>query len=144
MSSVQIQSGVANIYATTKRLQTGLARILSNILVQTRKCNFPAFQGATFSINFTVYGDTGESFNLTGWSPIAWMSKSFNGIVVPIIPLNVSVVTPSAGLVNVYIANTDTEDLDAAEYLYNIDIINGSVQLRVLQGFINVYAGING
>ncbi len=148
MSSVQTVSGKSSIQNTTSQNIWGKSNILSNVFVQTRKRNFTIYKGTTFSINFTVFGDNGQPFDLTGWVSLGWLAKSYYGDGTTLSALSMSFVgDPTLGVMNAYISNFDSVNLDVARYVYNIDIFQGgeysSTQYRVLEGTILVEPGLN-
>lgn len=145
MSSVKTLGGKSSIRKTTLRTITGVSNVISNFQVQTRKRDFLAHQGASFSVNIKVFGYDGLPFDLTGWSFSGWFSKSFFGTASPIHPISISVFNgPTSGQLNLYISNADTLILPPGNYVYNVDIFqNSSTQFRVLEGIIVVEPGLS-
>jgi hypothetical protein len=143
MTTIQTQTGFGSIRNTTTRNQTGVAFILVDVILQLRKINFYAQQGATFNVDVPVYNADGSIFDLTGYSVIGWMSRSYQSLK-PSIELQLAIKgDPTQGIINWTITRDNSLTLYPDIYVYNIDVLLGDNQYRVLKGNINVEPGVN-
>lgn len=97
-------------------------------------------QGATFNLEFLYQDDSGTPINLTGMTARMQLRRQYNSPD-PLIILTTEngriTITPLLGKINLIINASDTEDLTGSG-VYDLEIVNGSVVNRILEGSFKV------
>ena len=100
--------------------------------------NLTIDQGATFSSDVTVKDANGQAFDLTGYTAAAKMAKGFASTRTRI-NMSTSIATDATtGVVTLSLTATETGDLDAERYVYDLEIIKDAGVTRVIEGIITV------
>lgn len=98
-------------------------------------------QGATFNLFFTWKDSAGTPINLTGMTGRMQVrpSKTSNDLIFSFTTSNGRMSLGGvAGTVTVTATAADTETLDPAQYVYDLEIVNGPVVYRVIEGSFTV------
>jgi hypothetical protein len=103
--------------------------------------NFTIEQGATFTKNFTWLDSNNAAVNLTGWSARIQCRASI-GSTATIFSYttpsaNLSIPTPANGTIEMMISATDTSNFPVGG-VYDLEMVNGSTVVRLLQGTISL------
>jgi hypothetical protein len=100
-----------------------------------------ADQGATYSIVITYKNTAGSPINLTGYTARMQLRASYASATAAL-----SLTTENgrialggaAGTITLTVAASVMETLEAKTYVYDLELINGSTVIRLLQGlFVN-------
>lgn len=97
-------------------------------------------QGSTWSISMTYQDANGSAIDLTGYEARMQARESY-GAAVPVLSLtDGSGITlgGTAGTINVNVAATATTEINAAQYVYDLELISESVVTRLIQGTLIV------
>lgn len=103
--------------------------------------NFTIEQGATFTKAFTWTDDDGNAVDLTGYTArmqcrasVGSTSTIFSYTTPSV---NLSIPTPTNGTVVMSISATDTANFPVGGF-YDLELVNGAVVTRLLQGTISL------
>lgn len=102
--------------------------------------NVVCYQGATFDLNFTVKL-AGTAIDLTGYTARMQVRESADaGTAVLSLATGGSGITlgGTAGSIATTAAATATAAIDAGSYVYDMELVSGSVVTRILQGGFKV------
>lgn len=102
--------------------------------------NVTCFQGATFDLNFTVKL-AGTAIDLTGYTARMQVRESADaGTAILSLATGGSGITlgGTAGSVAVTAAATATAGVAGGQYVYDMELVSGSVVTRILQGNFKV------
>ena len=102
--------------------------------------NATCYQGATFDLNFTVKL-AGTAIDLTGYTARMQVRESAEaGSAVLSLATGGSGITlgGTAGSIAITAAATATAAVDGGAYVYDIELVSGSVVTRILQGNFKV------
>jgi hypothetical protein len=105
--------------------------------------NFIIEQGATFSTSLTVYNDLAreEPVDLTGYTARMMIRTDYeNPAALVSLTTENSRITLGGdeGTIALFISATDTAGFTKGNYVYDLELVSGSVVTRVLQGKIEV------
>lgn len=98
--------------------------------------NFSIDQGSTFSSVITVEGQDGLVFNLTGYTARGQIRKSYSSATA--VNFTAAVTSAAEGKITITLSATQTGSLKPGRYVYDIEIVNGDVVLRVVEGQLEV------
>ena len=98
--------------------------------------NFSIDQGSTFSSIVTVEGQDGLAFNLTGYTPRGQIRKTYSSSTA--VNFSASIASAAAGQISLALTATQTGNLKPGRYVYDVEIVNGDVVVRVVEGQIEV------
>jgi hypothetical protein len=98
--------------------------------------NISIDQGSTFSSIVTVEGQNGLAFNLTGYTARGQIRKSYASSTA--ISFATSIASASAGQISLSLTATQTGNLKPGRYVYDVEVVNGDVVVRVVEGQIEV------
>lgn len=107
--------------------------------------NFICEQGATFSRVITYQGSDGVAVNLTGYTARMQVRTDHESAttLLSLTTENGGITLGGvAGTVTLLATATQTAALDAGERVYDIELVNGSVVTRLLQGCFVVDAEV--
>jgi hypothetical protein len=102
--------------------------------------NVTCFQGATFDLDFTVKL-AGTAINLTGYTARMQVRETAEaGTAVLSLATAGSGITlgGTAGSISTTVAATATAAIEAGSYVYDMELVSGSVVTRILQGGFKV------
>ena len=100
------------------------------------KANLVIDQGTTFSADLSLTDDNGEPLNLEGYAANSQMRKWYTSIN-PSAVFNASV-NAQLGTITLSLEASNTSNLTAGRYVYDVEINNGSVVSRVVEGIVTV------
>ena len=90
-------------------------------------------QGANFSNTITVNDASGNALNLDGYTAASQMRKSYQSSTA--YNLNATVSNAAAGKVQISLSATQSGDVPAGRYLYDVEITSsGGAVTRVVEG----------
>jgi hypothetical protein len=94
-------------------------------------------QGSTFSSDVSVKDLVGNPLNLTGYTASAKMAKGYSSTSTRV-PITTSINT-ATGIVSLTLTATQTANLEAARYVYDVKITDSLNQsTRIVEGIITV------
>lgn len=105
--------------------------------------NFIIEQGATFSTTLTVYNDLAreDPVDLTGYTARMMVRSDYENPTA-LIDMTTSngriALGGAAGTITLLISATDTAALTKGDYVYDLELVTGSVVTRIIQGKIKV------
>lgn len=97
-------------------------------------------QGATFNLEFLYQDEDGTPINLTGMTARMQLRRTFNSpdALLSLTTENSRItITPLLGKIVLNISATDTATLTGSG-VYDLELVNGSVVNRILQGSYSV------
>lgn len=105
----------------------------------------PCEQGATFSRQVLWKDSLGVPINLTGFTGRMQLRKSYNSLTYII-----SLTTENGGItlggvlgtIDILMTASQTAAITAGNYLYDLELVNGSTVYRLLSGSIEVTAEV--
>tara|TARA_B100000287_G_scaffold363099_1_gene356680 strand:- start:96 stop:434 length:339 start_codon:yes stop_codon:yes gene_type:complete len=110
-----------------------MASAVSNLLI---------YQGADFTIDFTVENDNGTAFNLTGYSVACKIKKHYTSSSSTTV--TAAILSPAtAGQIQLSLTNGQTAAMKSGRYVYDVVITSASgTKSRVLEGTVSVLEGV--
>jgi hypothetical protein len=100
--------------------------------------NIVADQGATFTRQLTWKDSAGSAVNLTGYTARMQVRSAIDATGAAVLELttenNRIVLGGTAGTINLTVAATATEPVPAKTYVYDLELVSGSVVTRLVQG----------
>lgn len=108
--------------------------------------DFTIYQGASFDRTFTWQtGDPATAVNLAGYTGRMQIRQAV-GSPSPVIELTTSngrmTLGGAAGTVAIAITAADTADLPAGQFVYDLELINGTTVTRLLEGRATISAEV--
>ena len=95
-------------------------------------------QGTTFSTTVTIDDAYGTPYDLTGFTAKSQIRKSYYSTT-PTADFVISIPTPENGLLTLTLGHTQTANIAAGRYVYDVVIKNTSNNVtRILEGIVNV------
>ena len=100
-------------------------------------------QGATFTTTITVEDGNGVSLDLTGYSGIAQLRKTYESTTS--VGFNVSFETPRTnGQVTISLTDAQTSALESGKYVYDVNLtLPGGTKTRVVEGVASVNPSVS-
>jgi len=100
------------------------------------KANLVIDQGATFSVDFTLTDENGDLMPLSGFTARSEMRKWYTST-------NASAsfttsINTIAGSVTLSLEANQTTSIIAGRYVYDLELVNGSIVLRPYEGVVTV------
>ncbi len=96
-------------------------------------------QGADFSAEVGVYDDNNNSWDLTGYSGVAKIKKSYSSTTAT----DFTVTIAATGTVTLKLSATTTASMSEGRYLYDVVITSPSAKkTRVIEGIVTVNPGV--
>ena len=101
--------------------------------------NYAVDQGTTFSSQVNV----GEGFDLTGYTARGKIRKSYSASKYTEFTTSITAFSDitKSDTVTISLTATQTAALKAGRYVYDLEVIQGSVITRIMQGQIEVLPG---
>ena len=99
--------------------------------------NLSIDQGATFTSDVTVKDANGNAFDLTGYTARAKLAKGYQSTQTRQ-DFTATISNATSGVVTLSLTATQTTALDDTRYVYDLEIVNGDVVTRVIEGLISV------
>ena len=99
-------------------------------------------QGADFSAQLTIYDDNNAPWDLTGYTGLAKIRKSYysTNSVDFTVTFNVNRTT---GIINLILNSSQTSTMEQGRYLYDVVITNNSnKKTRVIEGIVTINPGV--
>lgn len=102
--------------------------------------NFTLDQGSVFYINLKYQDPTGTPINLTGNTARMQLRRQYSSPVVLTLTTDGGgiVITGATGNIAIQITDEQTETLEEGFYVYDLELNNGGVISRLIQGTITV------
>lgn len=104
--------------------------------------NIVADQGATFSRQLTWKDTAGSAVNLTGYTGRMQLRSQIDATGAAVLELttenNRIVLGGTAGTIDLSVAATAMADVVASTYVYDLELVSGSVVTRLVQGTFEV------
>ena len=97
-------------------------------------------QGSTFSADIDVTDSVGDPLNLTGYSVAGQIRKSYASSTA--VDFSGSVYSATNGTVRIQLSATQTNAMKAGRYVYDVEIDNGSLTIRIVEGQGEVRPGV--
>jgi hypothetical protein len=108
--------------------------------------NITADQGATFSRQLTWKDSTGAVVNLTGYTARMQLRSNVEATGSAVLSLttenNRIVLGGTAGTIALGVAASAMEAVGAATYVYDLELVSGSVVTRLVQGTFEIRAEV--
>lgn len=98
--------------------------------------NLSIDQGASFASTVTVEGPNGLLFDLTGYSVRGQIRKSYTSTTA--VNFTAGITSPAAGEINISLSASTTATLKPGRYQFDIEIVNGALVQRVIEGQVEV------
>jgi hypothetical protein len=102
--------------------------------------NLVVDQGATFTEYVQYLDNSKVPISLTGYTVASQMRRSYYSANATTI--TASIVDSANGNVQISLSATETANLRAGRYFYDIEASSGIVVKRILEGIITVYPGV--
>ena len=102
--------------------------------------NLTIDQGASFSANIDVTDSDGDALNLDGYSVAGQIRKTYSSTTA--VDFTASVINASAGVVQISLSATQTNNMKAGRYVYDVEINSGGTITRVVEGQVEVTPGV--
>lgn len=102
--------------------------------------NLTVDQGASFSANIDVTDSDGDALNLDGYSVAGQIRKTYSSTTA--VDFTTSIVNASAGVVQISLSATQTNNMKAGRYVYDVEINSGGTITRVVEGQVEVTPGV--
>ncbi len=100
------------------------------------KANIIIDQGTTFSTSINLTDDNGDAIDLTGYTGRAQMRKHYTSSNSQSFTVSLQ---SSNGIVTLSLTETQTANLTAGRYVYDVEIVSGAnVVSRIVEGFVTV------
>lgn len=96
-------------------------------------------QGSDVQIEFNVIDIDGAAVDLTGYSAVSSMKKQYESVAQ--VDFEVEI-TEADGLITLSMDSNTTRDLEPGQWVYDIEVMSGSVVSRIAQGIVTVSAGV--
>lgn len=93
-------------------------------------------QGATFVSNLAYIDNSKNPIDLSGFSVRAEFRSSYN--TANSYTFTASMADESNGIVNLTMSSSDTTNIKAGRYVYDIEVYNGAVVTRIFEGLVIV------
>ena len=95
-------------------------------------------QGTTFTTTISVADGNGTALDLTGYSGIAQLRKTYESITS--VPFNVTFETPRTnGQVSLKLTRAQTAALADGRYVYDVEVTDGAnTRSRLVEGIVTV------
>jgi hypothetical protein len=100
------------------------------------KANLVIDQGTTFSADLTLTDDNGDMLQLGGYTANSQMRKWYTSTN-PAAIFTTSINTTSS-VITLSLTDTQTNNLTAGRYVYDVEINNGSTVSRIVEGIVTV------
>lgn len=100
------------------------------------KANLVIDQGTTFSADLTLTDDNGDMLQLSGYTANSQMRKWYTSTN-PAAIFTTSINTTSS-VITLSLTDTQTNNLTAGRYVYDVEINNGSTVSRIVEGIVTV------
>ena len=101
--------------------------VVSNLILE---------QGATFSVTIGYNDASGSPVDLSGYTTRSQMRKSYYSTTATTLTANIS--DASNGEINLSLTATETANVKAGRYLYDVEIVTGNTVTRVVEGIVTV------
>ena len=100
-------------------------------------------QGTTFTTTISVADGNGTALDLTGYSGIAQLRKTYESITS--VPFNVTFETPRTnGQVTISLTDAQTSALESGKYVYDVNLtLPGGTKTRVVEGIATVNPSVS-
>jgi hypothetical protein len=102
--------------------------------------NLTVDQGASFSANIDVTDSDGDALNLDGYSVAGQIRKTYSSTTA--VDFTASIINASAGVVQISLSATQTNNMKAGRYVYDVEINSGGTITRVVEGQVEVTPGV--
>ena len=102
--------------------------------------NLTIDQGASFSANIDVTDSDGDALNLDGYSVAGQIRKTYSSTTA--VDFTASIINASAGVVQISLSATQTNNMKAGRYVYDVEINSGRTITRVVEGQVEVTPGV--
>jgi hypothetical protein len=100
------------------------------------KANLVIDQGSTFSTDISLQDENGDPLVLNGYTANSQMRKWYTSLnPTAIFTTNVNA---SAGIITLSLTSNQTSNVSAGRYVYDVEIDNGTVTSRVVEGIVTV------
>lgn len=101
--------------------------------------NLSIDQGTTYSVTISVADDTGSARNLTGYTGRAQLKRSYYTNTNT--AFTVAINNPSEGEVELSLTATQTSNLKAGRYVYDLELVNTGTNAveRIVEGIVTIY-----
>jgi hypothetical protein len=100
------------------------------------KANIIIDQGTTFSTSVYLTDDNGDAIDLTGYTGRSQMRKHYTSSNSQSFTVSLN---SSLGIVTLSLSSSQTANLVAGRYVYDVEIINSSnVVSRIVEGIVTV------
>jgi hypothetical protein len=103
--------------------------------------NFTLDQGSVWDLEIEYQDPDGDPINLTGFTARMQLRKDYNSAVADLTLTTGGggiVITGATGTIDISVTAAQTEVLDPAFYVYDLELISGSNISRLIQGQITV------
>ena len=100
--------------------------------------NLAVDQGTNVTVTLSVTDDTGSARDLTGYTGRAQLRRSYYSTTNT--AFTVSINDPTSGVVILSLNATQTANLKAGRYVYDVELVSNSYSVeRVVEGIVTVY-----
>lgn len=106
--------------------------------MSSKYSNLQIESGSTFSVTKELNNPDGSNLNLTGATGACKIRKSYYSDF-NVYPLTVTIESPATdGNITISATSNQTTTFKPGRYVYDVEITNGSVVTRVLEGIVEV------
>jgi hypothetical protein len=103
------------------------------------KTNLIIDQGANFVYKINLIDQSGNPFNISGYTANAQIRKTYTSTTYNTIACNVA---GSNGVITLSMNATATANLASNRYVYDLEISNNNIVSRIAEGFVTVNPGV--
>ncbi|CAB5221275.1 hypothetical protein UFOVP245_114 [uncultured Caudovirales phage] len=103
------------------------------------KTNLIIDQGANFVYKINLIDQSGNPFNISGYTANAQIRKTYTSTTYNTITCNVA---GSNGVVTLSMTANATANLTSTRYVYDLEISSNNVVSRIVEGFVTVNPGV--
>lgn len=103
------------------------------------KANIVIDQGSTFSIDIDLTDENGDIINLGGYSANAQLRKWYTSTNATAFTTTINT---DSGIITLALTANQTNSLTSGRYVYDVEVTNGSVISRIIEGIVTVTPGV--
>ena len=98
-------------------------------------------QGTSFSSIIDVHNDDGSAFDLTGYTILAQIRKTYTSTTA----INFTSSSPGVGQIEISLDDSVTKTIKAGRYVYDVIVSNTDLSntLRIAEGILTINPGVS-
>jgi hypothetical protein len=100
------------------------------------KANLVIDQGSTFSADLSLQDENGDALNLLGYTANSQIRKWYSSSSAA--ATFTTSINDQNGVITLSLTSTQTSDLVSGRYVYDVEVNDGSIVSRVVEGIVTV------